>query len=328
MTRKSLTLYTFVLRRVAQAIPLLVGVVIVNFTIIHLAPGDPVQVLVGDFPAPPEVVQALRHDFGLDRPFWQQLFIYMGKLLHGDLGFSFGNRQPVARLILERLPATLLLSGTALLIASLAGVALGVLSSRRPYSAVDNLASVFALLGFSMPVFWLGQLLIIGVSLGLGWLPAQGMVSLRADPTGWGRALSIGQHLILPAATLVMGFLAMNSRVARSSMLEVLRQDYVTVARAKGLSERRVVYRHALRNAMIPIVTVIGFNLGYLLAGSAFVETIFAWPGIGRLLYDSMAARDYPVIMGIFLVVCGGIVLANLLTDLTYAYLDPRVRYD
>ncbi len=176
-----------------------------------------------------------------------------------------------------------------------------------------------------MPVFWLGQLLIIGISLGLGWLPAQGMVSLRADPSGWGRALSIGQHLILPAATLAMGFLAMNSRVARSSMLEVLRQDYVTVARSKGLSERRIVYRHALRNAMIPIVTVVGFNLGFLLAGSAFVETIFAWPGIGRLLYDSMAARDYPVIMGIFLVVCAGIVVANLLTDLTYAYLDPRV---
>jgi len=328
MKPTSITLSTFILRRAAQAIPLLLGVVIVNFTIIHLAPGNPVQVLVGDFPAPPEVVQTLRHDFGLDRPLWDQLIIYLGKLLSGDLGYSFGNRQAVTRLILERLPATVLLSGTALLFAAVAGVALGVLSSRRPNSALDYFGSVFALLGFSMPVFWLGQLLIIGVSLGLGWLPAQGMVSLRADPSGWGRVLSIGQHLILPAATLVMGFLAMNSRVARSSMLEVLRQDYVTVARAKGLSERRVVYRHALRNAMIPIVTVVGFNLGFLLAGSAFVETIFAWPGIGRLLYDSMAARDYPVIMGIFLVVCTGIVLANLLTDLAYAYLDPRVRYD
>ena len=328
MAKKALTLRKFILRRGAQAVPLLLGVVVVNFTIIHLAPGDPITVLVGDFPAPPELVRALRHDFGLDRSLWQQLLIYVGKLLQGDLGFSFGNRQPVLRLILERLPATLLLSGSALFIASILGVGLGILSSRRPYSWLDNISSVFALVGFSMPVFWLGQLLIIGISLGLEWLPAQGMVALRVSPGGWERVLSIGEHLILPACTLSMGFLAMNSRIARSSMMEVLREDYVTVARSKGLSEARVIYLHALRNAMIPIVTVIGFNLGFLLAGSAFVETIFAWPGIGRLLYDSMSARDYPVIMGIFLVVCAGVILANLLTDVAYAYLDPRVRYE
>jgi len=322
-----LTLPRVVLRRCAQAVPLLVGVVVVNFTLLHLAPGDPITVIVGDFPAPPALVQQLRADFGLDQPLWRQLLIYLGRLLRGDLGFSFANRQPVLALILERLPATLLLSGSALLLAAVFGVGLGVAASRRPYSWLDHLTSVVSLLGFSMPVFWLGQLLIIGVSLGLGWLPAQGMVSLRADPSGWGRTLSIAQHLLLPALTLSAGFLALNSRMARASMLEVLRQDYVLVARGKGLTERRVLYGHALRNALIPIVTVIAFNVGYLMGGSAFVETIFAWPGVGRLLYDSMFARDYPTIMGIFLVVSVGVIVANLLADLAYAWLDPRVRY-
>lgn len=327
MAKKSLTLPRYVLRRGVQAVPLLLGVVVVNFTIAHLSPGDPVTILVGDFPAPEELLRSLRHEFGLDQPLWKQLLIYLGKLLQGDLGFSFHNRQPVLHLILQRLPATLLLSGSALALAAVLGVALGTLSSRRPYSWLDNFTSVFALVGFSMPVFWLGQLLIIGVSLNLGWLPAQGMVSLRADPAGWGRALSVATHLILPAVTLSMAFLAINSRIARTSMLEVLREDYVTVARAKGLSEARVTYVHAFRNALIPIVTVIGFSFGFLLAGSAFVETIFAWPGVGRLLYDSMSARDYPVIMGIFIVVCVGVIVVNLLTDIAYAYLDPRVRY-
>ena len=325
--RQSLTLPGFILRRGLQAVPLLLGVVLVNFTIMHLAPGDPITVIVGDFPAPEELVRQLRREFGLDRSLSEQLLIYLGRLLRGDLGFSFINRQPVLALILERVPNTLLLSGSALGLATLLGVGLGIVSSRRPDSWLDNFTSVFALVGFSMPVFWLGQLLIIGVSLGLGGLPAQGMVSLRTDPTGWARALSITQHLILPALTLSAGFLAMNSRVARGSMLEVLRQDYVTVARAKGLPEGSVVYRHALRNALIPIVTVIAFHFGSLLAGSAFVETIFAWPGIGRLLYDAMFTRDYPLVMGIFLIVCIGVILMNLLTDIAYAYLDPRVRY-
>jgi peptide/nickel transport system permease protein len=324
---RSLTLPRVALRRCAHAVPLLLGVVVVNFTLVHLAPGDPITVIVGDFPAPPELVRQLRAEFGLDLSLWRQLFIYLGKLLTGDLGFSFANRQPVLGLILERLPATLLLSGSALVLAAVLGAGLGVAASRRPYSWLDNLTSMVGLLGFSMPVFWLGQLLIIGVSLGLGWLPAQGMVSMRADPSGWGRVFSITHHLILPVLTLSAGFLALNCRIARASMLEVLRQEYVLVARSKGLSERRVMYGHALRNALIPIVTVIGFNVGYLLGGSAFVETIFAWPGIGRLLHDSMFTRDYPTIMGIFLVVSVGVIVANLLTDLAYALLDPRVRY-
>jgi peptide/nickel transport system permease protein len=220
-----------------------------------------------------------------------------------------------------------LLSGAALLLATVVGTALGIASSRRPTSWLDALVSAVALLGFSMPVFWLGQLLIVVLSLEFGWLPAQGMVSLRSDPSGWARALSVAHHLVLPSLTLSASFLALNSRITRTSMLEVLRQEYITVARAKGLSEARVVYVHALRNAILPLVTVVGFNCSYLLAGSAFVETIFAWPGIGRLLYDSVLARDHPLILGVFLVVSIGVILINLLTDVAYAYLDPRVRY-
>ena len=327
MREKSVTLGEFVFRRLLHAIPLLLAVVVVNFTIIHLAPGDPVNVMVGDFPAPPEYVERLRQEFGLDRPLWQQLLLYIGNLLQGNFGFSFANRQPVLQVIFNRLPATLLLSGTALLFAAIVGVALGVLSSVRPYSWLDNLASVVALVGFSMPVFWLGQLLIMGVALELKWLPAQGMVSLRADLEGWRRALDTAGHLVLPACALSVRFIALNSRIARAAMLDVLRQEYIVAARAKGLPEGRVVYLHALRNSLIPIVTVIGFNFGFLLAGSALVETVFAWPGIGRLLYDSIFARDYPVIMGIFLIVCAGIIAINLLTDIAYAYLDPRVRF-
>ncbi|MBI2131569.1 MAG: ABC transporter permease [Candidatus Tectomicrobia bacterium] len=327
MDRKPTTLAQFVLRRVLQAIPLLLAVAVVNFTLIHLAPGNPIDILVGDFPAPPEYTARLSRDFGLDLPLWQQLLLYIGRVFQGNLGFSFANRQPVLEVILGRLPATLLLSGTALLLAAVLGVGLGVLSSRRPYSWLDNFTSVLSLVGFSMPVFWLGQLLIMGFALELRWLPAQGMVSLRSDPGGWSWVLSIAAHLLLPALALSVRFLALNSRISRASMLEVLRQEYIVAARAKGLSEGKVVYFHALRNSLIPIVTVIGFNFGFLLAGSALVETVFAWPGIGRLLYDSIFNRDYPVIMGIFLVVCSGIVVVNLLTDIAYAYLDPRVRF-
>jgi peptide/nickel transport system permease protein len=303
------------------------GVVAVSFSIMQLTPGDPIAVILGEFPASEETVRALRREFGLDEPLWRQLLIYLTRVFRADLGFSFVHREPVLRLILERLPATLLLSGAALLLATVVGTALGIASSRRPTSWLDALVSAVALLGFSMPVFWLGQLLIVVLSLEFGWLPAQGMVSLRSDPSGWARALSVAHHLVLPSLTLSASFLALNSRITRTSMLEVLRQEYITVARAKGLSEARVVYVHALRNAILPLVTVVGFNCSYLLAGSAFVETIFAWPGIGRLLYDSVLARDHPLILGVFLVVSIGVILINLLTDVAYAYLDPRVRY-
>lgn len=317
----------YVVRRLLQAIPLLLGVVVVNFTIIQLAPGDPVNALVGDFPAPEEYVRQVRKDFGLDRSKPEQLWAYLANLARGNLGFSFANRQPVLAVIGERIPATALLTLTALVFAAVAGVALGVLSARRPYSWLDNVTSAVALVGFSLPVFWLAQILIIAFALWLGWLPAQGMESLREPQQGLGRVLDVGAHLLLPALALSARFLAINSRITRASMLEVLGRDFVTTARAKGLGEGRVLTRHALPNAMLPVVTIIGYNFGFALAGSALVETVFGWPGIGRLLYDSIAARDYPVLLGIFLVVASCVVVANLITDVLYAWLDPRISY-
>lgn len=316
-----------ILSRVAQSIPLLVGVIVVNFLIIHLAPGDPVQALLGDYPAPETYVAQLREEFGLDKPAHVQLLRYLGKVARGDLGYSFAQRAPVLDIIVERAWTTLLLVGTAWLIAAVLGIALGVLSSLRPYSTVDNTASVVSLVGFSIPVFWLGQLLMILFAVRLGWLPTQGMSTVREEFTGLHHYIDIAAHLLLPAAALSTRFLAINTRLTRASMMEVLNSDYVTTARAKGLPEARVIVRHALRNALLPVVTIIGFNLGFLLAGSALVETVFAWPGIGRLMYDAVAVRDHPVLLGVFIVVTVTVVVANLVTDVAYAVLDPRIRY-
>lgn len=320
-------MFRYVVGRIGQAIPLLLGVVVINFLIIHLAPGDPVQALVGDFPAPEEYVRQVRADFGLDKPLWQQLLIYLGRLGQGDLGFSFANRQSVVRVVGERVAATALLTGTALLFATVAGVALGIFASRRPSSASDAGITALSLVGYSLPVFWLGQILIIVFAVGLGWLPAQGMVSLRTPEAGFGRIVDIAAHLTLPALALCWRFLAINSRLTRASMLETLGREYIRTAKAKGLAPRAIVFRHALPNALLPVVTLAGYNLGFLLAGSALVETVFGWPGLGRLLYDSVFARDYPVLLGIFLTVAVTVIVANLLTDLLYAFLDPRIRY-
>ena len=307
--------------------PLLLAVVVFNFILIHMAPGDPIDAIVGDYPAPPEYVAEMRKAYGLDQPLSKQLMLYIGRLLKGELGYSFANRQPVLLLIYERLWATLSLGLTALTLATFLGVTLGILSAHRPYSWLDNFTSVLSLVGFSMPIFWLGQLLIIGVALHLSWLPAQGMYSLRADPTGWGAFIDYLRHLIMPAFVLSVRFIALNARIARSSMMEVLQTEYIVTARSKGLAEKSVMYIHALRNAMIPIVTVVGYNFGFLFAGSILTETVFAWPGIGRLLYDSVFTRDYPVMMGIFIFICFGIIIINLITDIIYAFLDPRIRY-
>lgn len=327
MAQRDLGLGGYILQRLLQAIPLLLGVVVISFTIIHLAPGDPIQALVGDFPAPEEYIRRVRADFGLDRSLPEQLFAYLGNLTKGNLGYCFANRRAVLDIIGERLPATALLTLTGLGFAAVVGVFLGILSSRRPYSWLDNLASTLSLLSFSVPVFWLGQILIVIFALWLGWLPAQGMHSLRAEATGFARYLDVGAHLAAPAFALSARFLALNSRLTRASMLEVLGRDYIVTARAKGLTDGQVLFRHALPNALLPIVTIIGYNFGFVLAGSALLETVFGWPGLGRLLYDSIFARDFPVLLGIFLVVAISVILANLLTDILYGYLDPRIRY-
>ncbi len=320
-------MWLYILRRCAQAVPLLLGVVIVNFLLVQLAPGDPVTLLVGDFPAPEEYVRQGRADFGLDRPLPERLVRYLEQLAHGNLGYSFANRLSVVDVIASRIGATLELMVTALALALIVGIFLGIIAARARGKLADWIAQLTALVGYSIPDFWLGQILIILFAVVLGVLPAQGIRSPRSTATGLDAFLETLPYLVLPTLALSLRFIALFSRITRSAMLDVLNADFVLAAHAKGLSEWRVLITHVLRNAALPIVTVVGYNLGLLIAGSALIETVFSWPGIGRLLFDSITKRDYPVMTGILLLVSFTVVVANLLTDLAYAALDPRVRY-
>lgn len=322
------SLAAYALRRIGQAVPLILAMILVNFLLIHLAPGDPVTIHLGSMGTSQEYVEAVRERLGLDRPLAMQFLIYVGNVMRGDLGFSYVSQEKVLSLILARVPATLLLVGSSLLLASVLGVLLGVIAARRPYSLADNLSSVLALTGYSIPVFWFGQLLLMLLSLQLGLFPAQGMISLRTVPTGAGYYLDVAHHLALPVVALGLRYLAVNSRYARASMLEVLSLDYVTTARAKGLSERVVFFRHALRNALLPVVTLFGINLGVVFAGAVLTEAVFAWPGLGMLMLNAVYARDYPVLLGLLLVISTMVILANLLTDVLYAVLDPRIQLE
>jgi len=312
--------------RLALLVPQLFGVAVIVFVITHVMPGDPITALVGDFPAPPGYVAQLRHDLGLDQSLWVQFVAYTGRLVRGDLGYSFSYGDPVIAVIGARLGPTLVLTANALLLGSLAGVALGVLAAARHLRASDHLVTTFALIGFSVPSFWLSQLLILFFAVHLGWLPSLGMTSLHADPTGWGAALDVAQHLVLPTIALALGHVALIARLTRSSMIETIAQDYIRAARAKGLGPAAVLFRHALRNALLPILTAGGYSVGLLLSSSALVETVFGWPGVGRLLYDSLARRDYPVLVGIFLVTSLLAILANLIVDIAATEADPRLR--
>lgn len=317
----------FLLVRLGQALPVALVVVCINFFLIHAAPGDPVFALIGQTETTPEYIQQIRRDFGLDRPLLVQLTTYIGKVASLDLGYSLRYRQPVLDLILERLPATLLLMGTALVFSSVVGVLLGVLAARRPHGLVDNATTFLALVGYSMPVFWLGQLLLLTFALNLPLFPVQGMASIRAPSEGIGRILNIMHHLVLPVLTFSIYHLALIFRLTRIKMIDVLSQDYITTARAKGLSPARITFRHALLNALLPIVTVIGYNFGFMLAGSVLVETVFGWPGLGRLMFEAVTARDYPTLLGLFLFISFFVVIVNIATDVIYALIDPRILY-
>jgi ABC-type dipeptide/oligopeptide/nickel transport system permease component len=320
-------MWSYIFRRILQVIPVVLGIIVVNFVLIHIAPGDPVTIFLGSMGTSQEYVQAVRERLGLDKPLYTQLFIYVMSVLRGDLGFSYISQEPVLKLIVERIPATLLLLGTSLILSSILGVILGVVSSRKPYSLIDNINTLIALIGYSIPVFWFGQILLMYLSLRLGLFPSQGMLSLRQIPSGLSYYLDLGHHLMLPALALGLRYLAVNLRYTRASMLEVLGLDYITTARSKGLTERTVFYKHALRNALIPVVTLFGINLGVVFAGAVLTETVFAWPGLGMLMLNAVYARDYPVLMGLLLVISLVVILANLVTDIVYSFLDPRVEY-
>jgi peptide/nickel transport system permease protein len=322
-----MAILNFVLRRLFYALPLLICVIVFNFFLIHLAPGDPIQALVGEFPAPEAYIAEMRKVFGLDQPIYIQLLLYIKNILAGDLGFSFYYRQPVLSVILDRVPATLQLMLPALLFSAAIGILLGVLSARKPYSLADNTISVFSLFGYCVPAFWLGQMLMAAFAIELGWLPSQGMKTVGADLEGASLIVDRAAHLVLPFAALAIRHLAVNARMMRSSMLEVAYEDFVTVARAKGLNEKAVIARHMVPNALMPVVTIIGVDVGFLFTGSVLVETVFGWPGIGRLMYESIVKRDYPVLMGNFLITTALVVVVNLIVDLIYVWLDPRVKY-
>jgi len=302
----------FIVRRLMLSIPTLIGVMIVVFLLLYVAPGDPVQDMVGER-ADAETIARLRKDLHLDEPVAKQFLLYAGGVLKGDLGNSYITQRPIIRDIKERFPKTLLLAGSAMLLASVLGITIGVLSARNPGGWFDRLGLGFAYLGISFPVYWVGLILILIFAVTLKWLP----------PSGYGGI----KYLILPALALGSRSIAFLARVTRSSMLEVLGGDFVRTARAKGLRERMVVGRHALRNALIPIITVLGLDFGYYLTGSILTETIFSWPGIGRYVVNAIARRDLPAINGSVLFLSVVFVLVNLITDLAYAKADPRVAY-
>jgi peptide/nickel transport system permease protein len=316
----------YVALRLLQAIPLLLGIIVINFALIHAAPGDPVTIMVGPGTVSKEFIEQVRHDLGLDRPLLVQFLIYLGNVVQGDLGNSYVYRQPVIDVVLSRLPATLLLMGTAYVLAAIVGIALGVISAVRPRSWIDNLASLLSVIGYSVPAFWTSFLAILAFALSLRWFPAGGMVDVRSTATGFGRVLDILNHMVLPVTVLTFFYSALIARLMRASMLEILQSDYIVMARAKGLSNLRVILRHALPNALLPVVTVIGLQFGDLLAGAVLTETVFAWPGLGRLIIDAAGQRDFPLLMGVFIMSASLTISANIITDLLYMIVDPRIR--
>jgi peptide/nickel transport system permease protein len=316
----------FLARRLVQALFILAGIAVINFLLVHLAPGDVVDVLAGEAgTADAAYLADLRQKFGLDRPLHVQLARYLWNVATLDLGHSFRHNMPVIALILQRLPATLLLMVTSLGVAFLAGIALGVTASRRVRSLTDNAISVVALLAYATPLFWLGLMLIVVFTLKLNLLPGSGMYTVGATQTLAQHALDVLRHLVLPATTLSLFFMATYTRLMRASMLEVYGMDYVRTARAKGIAEWRVVYGHVLRNALLPMVTMLGVQVGSLLGGAVVVEVVFGWPGLGRLAFEAVFQRDFNLLLGVLLLSSCLVIAVNLAVDVLYGWLDPRI---
>jgi len=318
---------SYLLRRLLQVPILLLGIVIFTFVLIHVAPGDPIVALAGEY-GNEAYYEEMRAKFGLDRPLPEQLLTYLSNLARGDLGRSYTYGQPVMQVILDRTATTLLLVGVALILSSFMGVGLGLLAARWPRTLVDTAVTIILLIGYALPVFWLAQMMIYFLALKGGWFPIQGMTNARERNEGWALVVDVAHHLALPALALAVQQIALVGRLARSEMLEVLGQPFIVTARGKGLRGRQVFFSHALRNALLPIVTVIGGRIGFLIAGAVLTETVFAWPGLGRLLLEATQARDYPILMGMLLLVSVTVIIANLITDVVYVWLDPRIMFN
>ncbi|MEG1971547.1 MAG: ABC transporter permease [Oscillospiraceae bacterium] len=306
----------YILKRLLMLIPVIIGVTFIVFFIMNLSPGDPAAMILGE-QASQEALEMKREELGLNDPLLVRYGRYMLDMLHGDLGVSYKNSISVWDQVLDRFPNTCILAVAGILVALLIGIPTGIISAKKQYSAIDNISMVFALIGVAMPNFWFGLLTVLLFSLTLGWLPSQGM--------GVGM-IPLIKSLILPALTLGTGCAATITRMTRSSMLEVIRQDYVSTARAKGVDEKIITYRHMLRNALIPIITAVGLQFGSLLGGAMLTETVFSWPGLGRLMVDSIKSKDIPMVLGSIIFMATTFTIVNLLVDIVYAYVDPRIK--
>ena len=315
------------LKRLINALILIFCVVTLNFLLIQLSPGDPAEVIAGEMGgATEEMLADIRESYGLDKPIHTQLGIYLGRMVQGDLGYSFFYNVPVTELIFRRLGPTLLLVLTSLLIAIIVGTFFGVLASRNPKGIFSSAVTVFSMIGYSLPVFWTAMMLVILFALVIPIFPVSDMIDVRFDGGPIARIINIGYHLILPSFTLAIIYLAQYSRLSRASMLEVMGADYVRTARAKGLVERQIIFKHALRNAILPVITVAGLQFGAVISGAVLVETVFNWPGLGTLAFDSILRRDYPTLMGILLFSSIMVIIANIITDIIYQFVDPRIK--
>lgn len=315
-----------ILLRVLYAIVLLVAVLVLNFSLMHAAPGDVADTISQSMGgADQEILDEIRASYGLDQPFIVQLGRYIGNVLRFDLGYSFFYNEPVTKMILQRLPATLLLVFSAQILALLIGVVLGVISARKPNGITSYFVTFIALFGYSAPVFWTGILLLITFSLNVHWFPVAGMRDVTIEGGFWAHFIDVARHLVLPMITLSSIFLALYSRLSRASMMEVLGSDYVRTAKAKGLSSNQVVYKHALKNALSPVITLAGLQFSAVLSGAVLVEAVFSWPGLGTLAFQSIIARDTPTILGILFFSALVVIVGNLLTDLALRLVDPRV---
>ncbi len=314
-------------RRLLQAVPTILGIVVINFVILNMAPGDLVDVMAAEQQiTDPAILDRLRATYGLDRSLGQQLASYLLDVARLDLGYSYRHNEPVLQLVLERLPATLLLMFASLGFAALVGITLGVIASIKVNSLADNLISVAAIIFFAAPSFWVGLMMMVVFAVQLGWLPVAGMRTIGAELGLLGATLDTLKHLVMPALALGLFYAAVYARVTRTAMLEIFGLDFVRTARAKGLPERVVAFRHVLRNALLPIVTLLSFQIGTVLAGSIVIESVFSWPGVGTLVVEAVTGRNFPVVVGVLLISSVLVIVANLLVDLVYAALDPRIQ--
>ncbi len=319
--------WAYVVRRLGQAVVGLVMILVVTFGVIHLAPGDPAGAFAGEY-ATQETIDLLRKEYGLDRPVLAQFATYAGKVARGDLGISFAYGRPVTTIIGESLPATLLLAGTALVLSVLCGILMGMASARRPSSVVDAGVRGLVLVGYAVPGFWLAEMAILFLGLRLRLFPVLGMTDTRIAYTGIHYVVDVARHLALPALVLAVSETALVMRLTRTGLIQQMREGYARTAEAKGLAARAVLARHALPNAALPLVTVIGTRVGFLFSGAVVIETVFSWPGLGRLLVTAVNNGDRPMALGLVLMVAVSVLVANLVTDLVYAWIDPRISYD